>query len=239
MTKTSFFHKIVFILVFIACSHASYAIGIGPYFTGDVSTYSFTIKEKPVYEYYQSSYTKINSIQNLYYGLGIGFIIDTNVAQDKLFNFRVKFGFSNKLEKEEAKNRPFNVRYGLNHYYLKNIFGLSFFRNQYVRLWCGPQLSVTYQYIKHSLNPDKRYIDYLDYEIYRRFNIWFLSIGAVAGINIHFKRYITVCFDIGFSGGYGIPDLSKNYYATEIETFVTFSVLYRINDDYVSPPEQQ
>ena len=152
---------------------------------------------------------------------GLGFVLDTCVARDSLFNYRMNIGYS----RITIDNKDTFADMSGNEYHLYNSFGFGVFRSEPVRIWLGPQIGFGF------INGDNK-SSTADVS-----NFWtmFYTYGIVTGLNFNIEDVMT----IGIDGGYriskhaGTADLateSAGLTCTGKEFFANFSVIFRIGD---------
>ncbi len=133
-----------------------------------------------------------------------GFIIlDTALADDRIFNYRVSFECSNIMTQKDFGYS--NLSYNINCLTMANTFGFGFFRTSSVRLWAGPQFALAYEY----KNRNNTVFDPVIYS----------KIGSVVGLNLHAGKDMTFIFEMGFRTGFGF-DISKSLSNTLVESKV-------------------
>ena len=147
---------------------------------------------------------------------GFGFVLDTSVARDRVFNYRLNFGY----KQVDFEYKDFDV--DMSGISIENTFGFGVFRNKALRVWLGPQINLNY------LTGDDNWGD--DY--------WTvgLGLGIVAGINIHAGPVVSICFDLGWRhnmnwGDYERYDDDYNLTIDGNEIFTTISILFRMGGD--------
>jgi hypothetical protein len=106
------------------CSESLYALGIG------------------FYADFNSGLT-FGKYRNSHWAPGGGLIIDTNVAKDEIFNYRLELGydwFNVSWFPGSSADYYFDTcsKLSSNHY-----FGFGIIRNQNIRFWVGPQIEVS------------------------------------------------------------------------------------------------
>lgn len=119
--------------------------------------------------------------------VGTQVIFDTVVARDRLFNYRLSMDCEN-----FAIQRDYifgSLSYDTNRLTISNTFGFGFYRTNRIRLWAGPQFSLSYEF------KSKNNMIY-DPVIYNK-------IGPVVGLNIHTGNEITFAIEMGFRAGFG------------------------------------
>jgi hypothetical protein len=67
---------------------------------------------------------------------GIGFVMDTNVATDRLFNYRLELGYQKSWREFDVLSRDIEF----SGFTWNNYFGFAPYRSQNIRLWMGPTL---------------------------------------------------------------------------------------------------
>jgi hypothetical protein len=145
---------------------------------------------------------------------GAGLSVDTNVASDKLFNYRLDLGYQ-RVE-QDFHSGPGLDGDGL---VLDNAFGFGVLRNENVRLWIGPGVRLSFDFF------DSKGFDGFDFGI---------GAGPVIGLNIHTGDLVS----LGVTGGYQVsyvrsvddgsgPDLD----GYEQLAFLKLHTLFRIGGD--------
>jgi hypothetical protein len=174
----------ILVLAIISLSASSiYALGTGFYTTGRAGL-TFDPSGKPIT-----------------YCLGAGFVLDTAVATDELFNYRLNIGWENSIE----SGSPFFRKRNTNRVSISNTFGLGVIRNKYIRLWTGPQLDLGCQFKKMAENTFDIFPPLGG--IYNMHSMsstmFFLGFGAVLGININPEKHFTLSFEVGVNTAIG------------------------------------
>jgi hypothetical protein len=93
------------------------------------------------------------SYSSLFYRLinrmtGTNVVMDTAVAKNQLFNHRLSLECYNTIERRDYL--IYNYSYSLNRLVLANTFGFGFIRTRFVRLWAGPQLTQSFEFMNRS-----------------------------------------------------------------------------------------
>lgn len=157
--------------------------------------------------------------------LDVGFALDTNLATDRLFNYRMELGkaywevdsFNNQGVKSEVDGLVLNQDFG---------FGGRI--SDSIRLWLGPELRLTY------LNGD------LDGAAPTDIDLFGLGFGAAAGINFNFSSRLTLAAKAGYvmTNYYGNgPNWDggswqkSDYTIDENLAYLGFSVFFRTKGD--------
>jgi hypothetical protein len=139
----------------------------------------------------------------------IGFMLDTNVARDSVFNYRLNIALD-KLDFGGRRSKK------IDGYVMDHTFGFGVLRNQYVRLWLGPQISLSYY------NED-------DFD----FDLFGLGFGPAVGVNIHAGDKVSFTVTSGYK--YNLlfgSDFRDDFTGYEGQYYINFGVLFRINDVY-------
>lgn len=224
------------------------ALGIGAY--GDAGIKSTYWDEG---EEGGTGYVKyINSLDYFYGG---GIVLDTAVARDTLFGYRIKIGYSqyNVTKKENAQIYS-KDKYHMHRFNMGNTFGFGVVRNETVRFWLGPRINFNYLYYSYSCWDRTLYMPFMfdpSYENtipYREKlveRLFTFELSLAMGININFKNDITLFIDTDFGGNvstgrrkfkYGMESLSGLYFSKMFNLGyggnISLGLMYRINDNY-------
>ena len=123
--------------------------------------------------------------------LDFGFALDTNLATDRLFNYRLELGKAY-WEVERFNNQSATA--DLDGVMMNQDFGFGGLVSESVRLWLGPELRLTY------LNGELNEVAPTDIDLFG------LGFGAAAGVDINFPGRMTV----SVKGGYVVMDYYGN-----------------------------
>ncbi|MFH0976744.1 MAG: hypothetical protein V1874_13250 [Spirochaetota bacterium] len=207
------------------------AIGMGGYVTGSYSYYQWEYNSEYYSYYHQVPDVRFNSNG---YKIGTGFIFDTGIANDRLFNYRLQIGVNKVKMYNNHSDIPNVDGY---EYSIYNNFCFGFIRTPMFRIWAGPQFGFGFFDGTYDVKTESTYPD----EDSNYLSTTFASIGLIAGINIHFDYKLSLGIDGGFRYKYhsGDAGIDRNTYWEEIkgreyETFIELSVLFRLNDQYES-----
>src|SRR4030042_7001947 len=96
-----------------------YALGLGGYLTGKGGVSTLRVEK---------TYSSVD------YGPGAGFLLDTAVASNDHFNYRLNVGYENTIK----SGTPFFGGWSMHRISISNTFGYAFFRSKYLRVWMGP-----------------------------------------------------------------------------------------------------
>jgi len=149
-----------------------------------------------------------------------GFVIDTNVAKDRVFNYR----FTMVREENNGSGNSVDMK-GI---VMTHDFGFGVFRNDKVRLWLGPELrAVLYDDV--SATQDGTIFNSSG-------DTWGYGLGLVIAANFHVSKVAS----IGISARYfGFSGYSRDDYYESSDSdvdsrgiYLNFSVLFRMDDEY-------
>ncbi len=163
----------------------------------------------------------------------LGFVLDTALASNSLFNYRLNLGYGDWKWKTKAGGRL-----KLDAYTVDNTFGFSMFRNKHVRLWIGPQLRFCVL--------EGKYIDrFGDQDADWKYSYVGFGFAPVIGLNYNPGDFFTASITMGyrFMKYYGDDDYRGNnrYYDSGYEAkyendekqfFMNISFFFRINDKF-------
>jgi hypothetical protein len=226
------------ILIPLFCFSDGHALGLGLYFTAGGGPAELT-EDWDV----DSDWERYDTEGDKRY-FGGGFVLDTAVAKNRVFNYRLNVGLEgaryeadkiiNEITDDNLTDLIDDYQIDTSRLVFDNTFGFGVFRNRYVRIWLGPQLRFGYLWGDgdYKISGDTRRVD-----------VWggIAGIGAMGGINIHTGDAVSLGIDLGYrySGyagkiekrGSGIID-SDPFFGNESVFFVNFSLLFRVNDIY-------
>jgi hypothetical protein len=165
------------------------------------------------------------SYPSLFYRLinrmvGIDVVMDTAVAKNRLFNYRISLECDNTIQKRDYLFCDYS--YNVNRLVLANTFGFGFIRTRFVRLWAGPQFALSYEFKNTSSTIS-------DSKMYSK-------IGTVVGINFHTGEDTTLSFEMGFRTGLGFDlnkSLSKTISNAKPEPIASIKLIFRSWDVFV------
>jgi hypothetical protein len=151
---------------------------------------------------------------------GNDLVVDTAVAKNRLFNYRLNIACdSGTAYRDFLSSR---ISYTVNRLMWSNTFGFGLVRSRFMRVWAGPQLSLSYEFA----NKDNR--------VFR--NLIFHKIGPVIGANIHTGEFTTISIEMGFRTGFGL-DLRKSGYntftAAKPEPIAAIKLIFRAWDMFI------
>ena len=150
---------------------------------------------------------------------GIGFVLDTATAKDKLFNYRLQVGY----EKYEDKINGSSSKLKMKSLVIDQDFGFGLVRNKNIRFWLAPEIRIAFA--SGSPNGSNGYDVAL---------VGF-GLGPAVGINFHTSQKLSLALKVGYLkmnySGAGNDNSSSSNNATytvhENITFVNFSMLFK------------
>lgn len=226
MKKLSFL--LAMLLVFAYAGAAS-AAGLGFYATAGGGSADWDLSTPSSF----GSYNKDTS-----HG-GFGIFLDTNVAKNQLFNYRLSLGA------EDFKSRPGEgtAIYDLSGVVLDQDFGFGLVRTKDVRFWLGPELrlAVFEGTVQNSLTGQTlQFCSWGRCEDYK-VSLVGIGIGPVIGLNIHMGDTVSFALKGGYlsttySGTGSYPNCSTctdtDFDVTEGHTFINAAIILRGNDRF-------
>ncbi len=219
MKLSGIFKLFLAILFVLSIQTGMYAVGIGIY-----GNYNYGSLE-PKFDDSDSSDDNAKLKSTL---MGGGLVLDTAVASDSLFNYRLQIGGGMLNFKDDETESEFET-YQISCF---NNFGFGVVRTDIIRFWLGAQIGGHYFIGKH-----KEY-DKLAIAGYGG------TVGPVLGVNLHLGKFVSIGIDGGYRYSYSKaftlitdstlnPDEEKtNFTLTGFEAFGSLSVILRIGDTY-------
>lgn len=152
-------------------------------------------------------------------GFGLGFMLDTCIAEKKLFNYRFHLDYT-----------YYFLNTSLHRITSNHAFGFGVYKSEKLRVWLGPQIGFGY------VNGD------VSTEYYSMGNVY---AGIVIGTNIHLTKLITLGVETGYNYG-TMFTISTEEESTETkkqinfnfdrsypyhEAFLKVAVIFRLGDD--------
>lgn len=180
---------------------AAWAAGIGVYGTGGVNLGTWR---------YEGAST---GTTDFLYGGGI--VVDSCVARDQVFGYRLYAGYSQYLlTTSEYTGKPAH-RVGIT-----NSFGVGIVRTNSIRFWGGPQIALNYIFLRE----DRYELDAIGLEA-------LLAIG----LNMHAGDAASFFFDIGlgYIGNYNINIAEQGH---GFGVVLKAGLMFRINDRFGAEP---
>ncbi|RLC25170.1 MAG: hypothetical protein DRH21_04380 [Deltaproteobacteria bacterium] len=222
----------------INCAHAS---GIGFYLSRGIGDGDTDFNED--YDDDDSWYDLESSGDAKFFGCG--FIFDTAVAKDKVFNYRLQIGYEDvEYDLDSVYNEDLNMdisaivsnfELNIDRFVLDNTFGFGIVRMPNFRLWIGPQLRIGYMSGDGTMTLIDRTKCNLD------FDGLVLGIAPVMGANFNLINNLTIGVDLGYRFNFFVGSLDKtsfryfdsgNFYGNDDTFFINFAFIYRFNDNF-------
>lgn len=220
------FLTMTLIAVLFFCSESIYATGVG--FYGDFS-----------------SGLTFGKYRNSHWAPGGGLIIDTNIAQNDIFNYRFEFGydwFNVSWFPGSSANYYFDScsKISTNHY-----FGFGLIRNQHIRFWVGPQIEVSGLFSQghNGIFGGLGFAMGTNFHISDVFSFsMVISLRAVGGMI--YGNYQRTTSPSALSGILGMFGFASNNVETVNENLgfyggngrISLACIFRISDVYAAPP---
>lgn len=148
-----------------------------------------------------------------------GFVLDSNVARDKTFNYRLSL----MTEDNNSEGSGLDMS-GVS---MTHDWGFAIIKDRIFRLWVGPRLRIAY-YDELEYNGLKA--DYGD--------ILAFGVGPVIGLNIHIPRVVTFALTTAYLRGFYDGNYDSSYYNSinvDVDStgmYFNASIIFRIRDDY-------
>ena len=195
------------LLVLSGFSVHAYAFGIGLYTTTinsgtaewDGTDYCYS------YSYSCSTYVYESDIDQKEFG----FMLDTTIAEDRLFNYRLQLALVN----SSYDNLD------LDGIAVTNTFGFGVVRTSVIRVWVGPQLA--FKVLEGKGNSDAVLVG--------------LELGPAVGINIHIASSMSIVAELGYRFGSSYIESTDNNYEYDVDenrVFANVGLLFRFGDRY-------
>jgi hypothetical protein len=189
------------------------AIGLGGYFTAGSGSGEWDAEDEDDVE---SDFETDDT------GSGFGFVLDTAVAKNRVFNYRLNLGFERKDYEFESGDTL-----EIDNFVVVNDFGFGVVRTPQIRFWLGPELKIT---------SGSGYVDDdEDFEV----DLVSVGIGPVLGLNVHVGKLVTLGFKTGLlfesivgQGEHDTLDDTVDFTGDDTYFYFSFAVIFRINDAY-------
>ncbi|OGW26325.1 MAG: hypothetical protein A2X56_07080 [Nitrospirae bacterium GWC2_57_13] len=150
---------------------------------------------------------------------GFGIVFDTNVAKERMFNYRFEF------TKAEATFKNFTaagLAMEVDGFAMNHTFGFGTQLSPMLRFWVGPEIRMTW--MDGALTNDPQ----ADLDVFG------FGVGAAIGLNINFPGQLTLALKGGYSlmnyVGEGDSPVTHNwtdYDGDEDHAYVTFALIIR------------
>ncbi|WP_419661698.1 uncharacterized protein Dvar_21340 [Desulfosarcina variabilis str. Montpellier] len=211
-----------FVATFFFTTTAS-AIGIGFFYELGNASPEWTIEyeDDDHYYYYDEDESWTRDFDGDRSRRAFGFVLDTTVARDQLFNYRFQIGYET-WEDEVSGFGEFDMS-GIS---MSHDFGFGVLRTPAVRLWLGPELRFAYASGDIDRNP---YADVYSFEY---------GIGPVIGANFNIGSTVTLGLKAGyiFSNFLGVIENDSHTYedydfdGSSTELYFNAVIIFRFGD---------
>jgi hypothetical protein len=114
---------------------------------------------------------------------GVGLALDTAVAQNRLFNYRLNLGYQYSSREFDLGGLVGNA--DLNGFSLNQMFGFGVLRTRNLRLWLGPSLRLNFDFVDEDI-PRANWLDLG------------MGVGIAAGLNLHTGSVGSAAFTLGY-----------------------------------------
>lgn len=158
---------------------------------------------------------------------GGGFVFDTAVAKDKLFNYQLTVGYDAFKNKDRADGTTLS---NLRGWVVSNAFGFGIVRTSGFRLWLGPEVRLSWQ------TGDNR--DQVFPQFGKNYDLFGAGIGPALGMNFNFPGNFTIAVKAGyqFISYYGQMETTvmDNYAGVDVHerlAYVNIGFMFRTSDD--------
>lgn len=234
MKKPYFFIIGLLITAMVMISTNLFAFGMGGFFTISGGNYDWSFTDGTYEESGDSGDLEDSDVGSSVSKKGFGLMLDTAIAADRVFNYRLQFSYSSISIDMEDDMEDMDVEG--KEIFLYNTFGFGVVRTQDVRFWLGPQFGIGYISGEYDFSGS----DYLDTN---EFTVAGFNLGAIAGLNIHVGEVVSLAVDAGFRSNFLVGTTEMSYEAIDmkmesvvsgsgIELFIDFGVLFRFGETY-------
>ena len=207
---------VLIVLVFFASN--AHAIGFGFNMTGGGGSTNWEAED-----WWDG--TKVADFDTDDSRVGFGFIFDTTVAKDRLFNYRLNIG-PEAVDYDVDGGGTFETR----GWFMAHDFGFGIVRKENLRLWVGPEVRLSYS--EGELDTDNS----------SSIDVITMGIGPVLGLNLNLGRTVTLAFKVGalamssfgtleFVDEWGYED-EPDLYGDGSYGFANVGLIFRLGDDY-------
>jgi len=192
-----------------------HAIGLGVYIP-----ISFLNTEKVKEHVYEDTSSYRERDVRYKPSIGIGFLFDTNIEKDNVFNYRFNFEYVNQQISDDSQEtkRPEQWRYNLSH-----TIGLALYRSHNVRVWVGNKINYS------IYNVIDGYGEQINVII-------FAYIIPVIGLNYHYNDSLSLGVDMDYQVATSDPSFFGSersaYHSNTRLLTMRFSIIYKFNDSF-------
>ncbi len=158
---------------------------------------------------------------------GGGFIFDSAVAKDKLYNYQLNVGYDAFRNKDRTDGTTLSNLRGL---MVSNAFGLGIVRTSAFRMWVGPEIRLTWQ-TGEKKDPVLPLLKQ-DYDLFGA------GIGPALGVNFNFPGNFTIAVKAGYQwmSYYGQMNTTVGHEYADVDVherfaYVNIGFMFRSSDD--------
>lgn len=160
-----------------------------------------------------------------------GLLLDTAVARNKVFNYRLTLGYRRANIEVNDPDSNYSIPSVTQDYDVDvdgvtwgNAFGFGVFRREAFRLWVGPAVDLSY----FQGDSEKFSLDLSGYRI---------GLGPIFGLNFNFGSVVTLAFSAGYRVSFLHVDAEydaydKDYDTMEYTGYGNAALIFRIDDNY-------
>lgn len=245
MKKTIFSFLLVFMFVTLGLVTNAAAIGFGMYYNTMSGSSDWDVDSDIGGDF--MDYDDSDDWDGDEETTSFGFVFDTNLARNELFNYRFELGLEN-------SDVDLDIEFGdidtegtaeLSGLVMTHDFGFGVFRTKDVRIWIGPEVKLSF--LSGEIDVDGARLRDVDCDV----NIFKFGLGPVAGLNFNIDPQLSLSIKVGvllqnmtgegdvditaydFLGNeVGHPSGDQEYEASDTYFFINFSIFYRMNDHF-------
>ncbi|HAK60852.1 MAG TPA: hypothetical protein DCO77_10790 [Nitrospiraceae bacterium] len=145
---------------------------------------------------------------------GFGFVLDTAVAKNSLFNYQLNFVFDSWESSDGPGGQPTTV--DIDMFTFNNSFGFGIVRTEGFRFWFGPEIRIGWGDGAYGVDS---------------FDIFGFGVGLAAGFNFHVSDDMSLALKIGQQKNMNYSASDWDYDAEEDFTYFNVMLLFRSSGD--------
>jgi len=215
MKRKSVAYAVSLLFVFYITAADAMALGLGFNLSGGGGTSEWTLEDQWVYAEYDEDVETGQA--------GIGFVLDTTVAKDGIFNYRLNIG----IEEGEYEFEDGGGSFETAGWFMAHDFGFAIVRKKNLRLWAGPEIRWSYSHGE----------DEIDSSIELDVITW--GVGPVVGLNFNFRKGLTLALKAGALGTSSVGRIEDKGMGLEWDiegsgaySFFNVGLIFRLGDEY-------
>ncbi len=207
--------KIIVIALFLSsvCAATGLAGGLGVYGSYDMLLASIGWLDN------SNDFARMKIVQ-------LGFMFDTCVAEDRLFNYRLQVGLDLSTASYFDSGLSRTVSMDIWQISFINTFGFGLVRDESLRFWVGPQLGFGFGF-EPEFSGNSYYgtmSDFFEFDLFA---------GVALGVNIHLGDAVSLCADAGLRLHEDVMVSPAAYFGgILIKPFVDAGIVIRFSDIY-------